>query len=165
MSEDVRQTTGGGVSDNLIYNLLRGLHILADIAWMAGLLYLPRLFAYHAKATTGSEMDATFKVMEGKLYRIIMNPAMVAAWVLGLSLIWFDGSRRLGWSFLRSPWMLTKLSGVVVLTSWHYFLGRGLKAFAEGRNTHSEKFWRATNEVPFLAAIVMVLAVTTKFGR
>ncbi len=153
------------MSDNLIYNLLRGLHILADIAWMAGLLYLPRLFAYHTKASPGSEMDATFKVMERKLYGIIMNPAMVVAWVLGLSLIWFDGSRRLGWSFLHSPWMLIKLSGVVVLTSWHYFLGRGLKAFSEGRNRRSERFWRATNEVPFLAAIVMVLAVTTKFGR
>ena len=153
------------MSDNLIYNLLRGLHILADIAWMAGLLYLPRLFAYHAKASARSEMDATFKVMESRLYRIIMNPAMIVAWLLGLSLIWFDGTRRLGWSFLHSPWMLTKLTGIVVLTSWHYFLGRGLKAFAEGRNIRSEKFWRATNEIPFLAAIVMVLAVTTKFGR
>lgn len=152
------------VSDNLIYNLLRGLHILADIAWMAGLLYLPRLFAYHTKASPGSELDETFKVMERKLYGFIMNPAMAVAWGLGLSLIWFDGSHRLGWSFLHSPWMLTKLSGVVFLTLWHYFLGRGLKAFAEGRNSRSETFWRATNELPFLAAIVMVLAVTTKFG-
>ena len=153
------------MSDNLIYNLLRGLHILADIAWMAGLLYMPRLFAYHTKATPGSEMDETFKVMERKLYRIIMNPAMVVAWGLGLSLIWFDGSKRLGWGFLHSPWMLTKLSGVVFLTGWHQFLGLGRKAFAEGRNKRSEKFWRATNELPFLAAIVMVLSVTTKFGR
>lgn len=152
------------MNDNLIYNLLRGLHILADIAWMAGLLYLPRLFAYHTKAKPGSELDLTFRVMERKLYRIIMNPAMVAAWLLGLSLIWFDGTHRLGWSFLHSPWMLTKLSGVVFLTIWHHFLGRGRKAFAEGRNARSERFWRATNELPFIAAIVMVLAVTTKFG-
>jgi putative membrane protein len=152
------------LSDNLIYNLLRGVHILADIAWMAGLLYLPRLFAYHSRAKPGSELDETFKGMEGKLYRIIMTPAMLAAWALGLSLIWFDGSRRLGWAFLHSPWMLTKLSGVAALTLWHMFLGRGLKAFAEGRNTRSERFWRATNELPFLAAIVMVLSVTTKFG-
>jgi putative membrane protein len=151
------------MSDNLIYNLLRGLHILADIAWMAGLLYLPRLFIYHVKATPGSELDETLKTMERKLYGIIMNPAMVVAWVLGLSLIWFDGSRRLGWSFLYSPWMLAKLSGVVFLTVWHQFLGRGLRAFARGNNSRSEKFWRATNELPFLAAIVMVLSVTTKF--
>jgi putative membrane protein len=158
---------GGGrscMSDNLIYNLLRGLHILADIAWMAGLLYLPRLFAYHTKATPGSELDVTFMAMERKLYGIIMNPAMGAAWLLGLSLIWFDGTRRLGWGFLHSPWMLTKLSGVVFLTGWHLFLGRGLKAFAQGRNIRSEVFWRATNELPFIAATVMVLSVTTKFG-
>jgi putative membrane protein len=152
------------MSENLVYNLLRGVHILADIAWMAGLLYLPRLFAYHAKAEPGSQMDETFKVMERKLYGIIMNPAMGAAWLLGLSLIFFDGARRLGWGFLHSPWMLTKLSGVVVLTGWHLFLGRGLRDFARGENKRSERFWRATNEVPFLAAIVMVLAVTTKFG-
>jgi len=152
------------VNDNLIYNLLRGVHILADIAWMAGLLYLPRIFAYHVKATSGSEMDLTFQTMERKLYRIIMTPAMTAAWILGLSLIWFDGSHRLGWGFLHTPWMVTKLSGVVFLTGWHIFLGRGRIAFAEGRNTRSEKFWRATNELPFIAAIVMVLAVTTKCG-
>ena len=76
------------------YDLLRGLHILAVIAWMAGLLYLPRLFAYHVKAAPGSEMAATFQVMEAKLLRIIMNPAMVAAWVFGLSLIMADGRLR-----------------------------------------------------------------------
>jgi len=155
---------GGGVSDNLVYNLLRGVHILADIAWMAGLLYLPRLFAYHTKAEPGSEMDRTFQTMERKLMGIIMNPAMIAAWVLGLSLIVFDGTRRLGWSFLHSPWMLTKLGGVVFLTGWHQFLAVSRKAFAEGRNTRSERFWRATNELPFIAATVMVLSVTTKFG-
>jgi putative membrane protein len=147
------------------YNLLRGLHILAVIAWMAGLLYLPRLFAYHTAAAAGSEMDATFQTMERKLYRIIMNPAMVAAWVFGACLIWSDAHRRsAGWGFLTEPWMLTKLIGVVFLTSWHHYLGRAHKAFALGRNTRSNRFWRATNELPFLAAIVMVLAVTTEFG-
>ena len=152
------------MNDNLIYNLLRGLHILADIAWMAGLLYLPRIFAYHVTATPASETDLTFQTMERKLYGFIMTPAMTVAWLLGLSLIWFDGSHRLGWGFLHSPWMMTKLSGVAVLTGWHVFLGRGVKAFAEGRNVRSERFWRATNELPFVAAIIMVLAVTTKFG-
>ena len=157
------------MSPGLTYNLLRGLHILADIAWMAGLLYLPRLFAYHTKALAkpggaGGEMDLTFQTMEDKLYRIIMTPAMVAALVLGLALIWFDGAHRLGWGFLHSPWMLTKLAGVAFLFYWHGFLGAARKRFAAGTNQRSEKFWRATNELPFLAAIVMVLAVTIKFG-
>ncbi len=163
------------MSANLIYNLLRGLHILADIAWMAGLLYLPRLFAYHTRALAKeggsdaekvrSEMDQTFQGMEEKLYRIIMTPAMIAALVLGLALIWRDAHTYAGgWMFLDSPWMLTKLAGVVFLLFWHYFLGSALKRFATGTNQRSEKFWRATNELPFIAAILMVLAVTTKFG-
>jgi putative membrane protein len=146
------------------YDLLRGLHILAVIAWMAGLLYLPRLFAYHTKAEPGSEMDQTFQTMEVKLLRIIMNPAFVLAWAFGLALIWTDGHLR-GWGFLAQPWMLAKLAGVLFLTGWHHYLGVARKAFAEGRNQRSGKFWRMTNELPFLAAIVMVLAVTTEFGR
>jgi len=147
-----------------MYNLARGLHIIAVIAWMAGLLYLPRIFAYHTRATPGGEMDLTFRTMELKLYRIIMNPAMVAAFGFGCWLIWIDGQAR-GWGFLLKPWMLTKLSGVVFLLWWHHFLGRARKAFAAGTNARSEKFWRMTNELPFLAAIVMVLAVTTEFGN
>ncbi len=147
------------------YDLVRGLHILAVIAWMAGLLYLPRLFAYHTRATQGSELDTTFQEMELKLYRIIMNPAMVVAWLLGLALIWFRSGGIGGndWSFLHSPWMLAKLSGVVFLTWWHHYLGTARKRFAEGKNTKSDKFWRMTNELPFIAAIIMVLAVTTEF--
>jgi len=145
------------------YDLLRGLHILSVIAWMAGMLYLPRLYAYHAAATPGSEMDETFKVMEAKLLRIIMNPAMIAAWAFGLGLIYVDAQAR-GWEFLARPWMIAKLSGVVFLTGWHAYLSSARKAFAEGRNKRSNKFWRMTNELPFLAAIVMVLAVTTEFG-
>lgn len=146
------------------YDLLRGLHILAVIAWMAGLLYLPRLFAYHAAAAPGGEMDQTFQTMERKLLRIIMNPAFVAAWVLGLTLIWVDGHVR-GWGFLGRPWMVVKLTGVVFLTGWHHYLGLARRAFAAGRNRRSNKFWRMTNELPFLAAIAMVLAVTTEFGN
>ena len=157
------------MTPGLTYNLLRGLHILADIAWMAGLLYMPRLFAYHTKALAkpngpGGEMDLTFQTMEAKLYRVIMTPAMIAALVLGLCLIWFDGAHRLGWGFLHSPWMLTKLAGVVFLLGWHGYLGTARKRLAANTNQHSETFWRATNELPFLAAVVMVLAVTTKFG-
>jgi putative membrane protein len=147
------------------YDLLRGLHILAVIAWMAGLLYLPRLFAYHVKAAPGSDMDLTFQTMERKLYRIIMNPAMIVAFLLGLGLIWIRGGGN--WAgivaFIALPWMGVKLLGVVFMIWWHHFLGRARTRFARGQNKHSERFWRATNELPFLAAIVMVLAVTTEF--
>jgi putative membrane protein len=146
------------------YDLLRGLHIIAVIAWMAGLLYLPRLFAYHTKAAIGSEMDATFQVMEAKLLRIIMNPAMIAAWLFGLGLIAADSQIR-GWDFLQQPWMIAKLAGVVFLTGWHHYLGIARKRLATGARERTERFWRMTNELPFLAAIVMVIAVTTEFGR
>jgi putative membrane protein len=148
----------------MTYNLLRGFHIIAVIAWMAGMLYLPRLFVYHTKAAPGSELDETLKTMERKLFRIIMNPAMIAVVLLGGALIWLDGTERFGWGFLAKPWMLTKLAGALFLIWWHHFLGRARKAFERGQNTRPEKFWRMTNELPFLAAIVMVLAVTTKFG-
>jgi len=147
------------------YDLLRGLHIIAVIAWMAGLLYLPRLFAYHTKAAAGSEMDATFQVMEAKLLRIIMNPAMIAAWLFGLGLIVANRELRGGWSYLGEPWMSTKLAGVLFLTGWHHYLGLARKRLANGTSARSERFWRMTNELPFLAAIVMVIAVTTEFGR
>lgn len=148
-----------------VYDLLRGLHILAVIAWMAGIMYLPRIFAYHADVARGSEMDRTFQVMELKLYRIIMGPAMILALVLGLALIWVNATARLGgWDFLLKPWMLAKLAGVVFLIGWHHFLGAARKRFAAGANTRSNRFWRATNELPFIAAIVMVLAATLEFG-
>lgn len=147
-----------------VYDLVRGLHILAVIAWMAGIMYLPRLFAYHAEAKPGSEMDQTFQTMELKLYRIIMGPAMIAAFLLGLGLIWIDGSAR-GWGFLAKPWMIVKLSGVVFLIGWHHFLGTARKRFVLGTNTRTARFWRMTNELPFLAAIIMVLAVTLEFGN
>ena len=147
----------------LSYDLLRALHILSVIAWMAGLMYLPRLFAYHTRAQPGSEMDLTFQKMELGLYRIIMNAGMIAAFVFGVWLILFDGKAR-GWGFLTTPWMLTKLGGITFMTGWHHYLGLARKAFAEGRNTHSERYWRRMNELPFLAAIVMVVAVTTEFG-
>ena len=147
------------------YDLIRGLHILAVIAWMAGLLYLPRLYAYHTRATPDSEMDLTFRTMERKLLAIIMNPAMIVAWIFGLMLLWIrtDGFADAG--LMLHPWLATKLLGVVFMTSWHHFLAVNRKRFAEGRNTRSERFWRMVNELPFLAAIVMVIAVTTEFGH
>jgi len=152
-----------GRGRGMTYDVLRAVHILAVIAWMAGLMYLPRLYAYHTKAEPGSEMDLTFQRMEAGLYRLIMNVGMLLAWIFGLSLLYYDGAHRLGWGFLTQPWMLVKLSGVVFLTWWHHYLGQARKAFIEGRNQRSERYWRMVNELPFIAAILMVLAVTTEF--
>ena len=146
------------------YDVVLGLHILAVIAWMSGLLYLPRLFAYHTRAEAGSQMDETFKIMEVKLLRIIINPAMFMVFIFGGTLVWID-LHRLGPHFWFSPWMLTKIAGILFLSAWHGFLSGARRAFAEDRNQRTERFWRMTNELPFLAAIVIVLAVTTKFGR
>ena len=145
------------------YNLFRGLHLIAVIAWMAGLLYLPRLYVYHTRAAAGSELDETFKVMERKLLRIIINPAMVLVLLFGSSLIYID-LQRLGPDFWTKPWFVTKISGVILLFAWHGFLSRARRAFAENRNRYSERFWRMSNEIPFIVVIVIVLAATTKFG-
>ena len=143
----------------MIFNVIKGLHILAVIAWMAGLLYMPRLFAYHTRAAAGSEMDLTFQTMEAKLGKIIMRPAMIAVLLLGATLVYYDGAR-----ILRQPWMMVKLSGVIFLLAWHGYLMRARKQLAAGLRPRSERFWRMTNELPFLAAILIVLSVTTKFG-
>ena len=147
------------------YNLLIGLHIICVIAWMAGLMMLPRLYAYHTEtALPGSEFDAHFTRWEGKVLKIILRPAMALVWVLGLSLIYVDSQIR-GAGFLAEPWMLTKIAGIVFVTGWHGFISNAHKGFLAGRRDRTAKFWRMTNELPFLAAIVMVLAVTTKFGN
>ena len=143
----------------MVFNVIKGLHILAVIAWMAGLLYLPRLFAYHTRSTPGSEMDETFKTMERKLLAIIMTPALIAVVVLGATLICFDGLGT-----LARPWMQVKLLGVAGLIGWHFYLAHARHGLANGQRRRSERFWRMTNELPFLAAIVIVLSVTTKFG-
>lgn len=147
-----------------VYNLLRGLHIIAVIAWMAGMLFLPRLFVYQMQVERGSAAERLFIDAERRLLRIIVNPAMVAALLFGVGLIWSDGERR-GWGFLLTPWMLTKLAGVLFLFYWHGVLAGARKRFEAGTNTRSERFWRMTNELPFVAAVVMVLAVTTEFGN
>ncbi|HEY8615333.1 CopD family protein [Phenylobacterium sp.] len=148
------------------YDLLRGLHILAVIAWMAGMLYLPRLYAYHTEtAPPGTEFDAHFQVWEHKLLRIIINPAMTLTWVLGLGLLYFHiVVAERGWGFLAQPWMLVKLAAVIALSGWHGVLSKARRQFAAGERPKSAKFWRATNEIPFLLAIVAVLAVTLEFG-
>ena len=146
------------------YDLARGLHILAVIAWMAGLLYLPRLFAYHTRAESGGEMDLTFQMMERKLLKIIMNPAMMAAWAFGLWLFWLRSGSGADWSFAHQPWMIAKIAGILFLTTWHHYLMIARKRFEAGTNVRSERFWRMTNELPFIAAVVMVLSVTLEWG-
>jgi protoporphyrinogen IX oxidase len=148
------------------YDLLRGLHIIAVIAWMAGMMYLPRLYAYHTEtAPPGSEFDAHFKVWEAKLLKIIINPSMVITWIFGLSLIMYHvHAMGQGWGFLLQPWILLKLALVIFLSGWHGMLAGARKKIAAGERPRTAKFWRATNEIPFLIAIVAVLAVTLEFG-
>lgn len=149
----------------LSYDLLRGLHIIAVIAWMAGMMYLPRLYAYHTEtAPPGTEFDGHFQVWEQKLLRIIINPSMTLTWILGVMLIlWHVYAAREGWGFLSQPWVLVKLAAVIFLSAWHGFLAGARKKLAAGQRPKSAKFWRATNELPFLAAVVAVLAVTLQF--
>ncbi|MFY8209250.1 CopD family protein [Caulobacter sp. BE264] len=152
------------VTDFLVahFNLVRGLHILAVIAFMAGMLYLPRLFVYHTQAQPGSQMDETFKVMERRLLKGIINPASIATAVFGLGLILADGQIR-GWDFLLQPWMIAKLTALVGLYGFHGFLSASRKKFEKGENVRSEKFWRMVNEIPFVLAIIIVISVTTKY--
>jgi putative membrane protein len=158
------QAWSRGVIDFLVqhFNLVRGLHIISVIAWMAGMLMLPRIFVYHMSAEPGSKMDATFKKAEERILRIIINPAMILSLIFGLGLVFADSAIR-GWNFLLQPWMLTKIAALLFLFSWHGFMAGARRKFANDQNTRSEKFWRATNELPFIAAIIIVLSVTTKF--
>jgi putative membrane protein len=152
------------------YDLARGLHILAVIAWMAGMLFLPRLYAYDAEQNgkpepLKSEMQALLRVWQTRLLRIIINPAMVLAFVFGGWLIYLDAVRWGGLAqFLGQPWMITKLIGVLLLAGWHGFLAGERRKIAAGASTKTGKFWRMTNEIPFVLAIVMVLSVTTEWS-
>lgn len=140
-----------------LYLWVKAAHIISVIAWMAALLYLPRLFVYHAEAGRGTETAATFKVMERRLYRYIANPAMAAAWIFGLWLI-------IAYVGLAPGWLHAKLALVVALTIYHHLLGRWQKALAEDRDDHTPRFFRVANEVPTLILIaVVILAVVKPF--
>ena len=140
-----------------MYEWIKALHIIAVISWMAGMLYLPRLFVYHCEAEPGSVQSETFKVMERRLLRAIINPAMIATWVLGLWLVWSSEAWRAGW--FQAKFVL-----VVILSTAHGFLARWRKEFAADRNRHSAKFYRVVNELPTLLLIgIVILAVVKPF--
>ena len=139
------------------YPWIKALHIISVVAWMAGLLYLPRLFVYHAETRAGSEVAETFKVMERRLLRGIMNPAMIAVYVFGILLALTPGI--VDW---RVGWIYVKLAGVAALTVVHHRLARWRKDFAADANRHPAKLYRIFNEVPTLLLILIVVMVAVK---
>jgi putative membrane protein len=139
----------------MVYAWLKVLHILALIAWMAGMLYLPRLFVYHAEAEAGSVQSETFKVMERRLLKAIMNPAMIVTWIFGLWLA-IQG----GW--FASGWLHAKLALVIAMSGLHGYLAATTRRFAADRNTKSARFYRVLNEVPTLVMIGIVILVVVK---
>jgi putative membrane protein len=139
------------------YPWIKALHIVSIVAWMAGLLYLPRLYVYHSMAPPGSDRSEVFKVMERRLLQGIMTPAMIATWLFGLVLASTPGI--VDW---RRGWMWAKLALVVALTLFHFLLDRWRAAFAEDRNRHSTRFLRMVNELPTLALFIIVALVVVK---
>ena len=138
------------------YDWAKALHVISVIAWMAGMLYLPRLFVYHADAEKGGVQSETFKIMERRLYRGITTPAMIATWVFGLTMV-FAG--LIDWS---SIWPWVKAAMVIALSGLHGFYARLLRDFANDRNTRPARFFRQINEIPFVIAIVIVIMVIVK---
>lgn len=134
---------------------IKALHVIAVISWMAGLLYLPRLFIYHTDAPIGSEQSETFKMMEQRLYRVIMNPAMMLTWLLGLYLAWqvylFHGG-----------WLHAKIGLVVLLTIVHVFFGRTVRTFHNDGPRRTARYWRLVNEIPTVLMIAIVILVVVK---
>jgi len=138
-----------------LYDWIKAFHIISMVAWMAGMLYLPRLFVYHCGAETGSVQSETFKVMERRLLKGIINPAMIATWVFGLWLIWLGG-------WMWATWLHLKLVLVIVMSGIHGMLARYVRDFAADQNRHSQKFYRIINEVPTFLLIGIVLLVVLK---
>lgn len=138
-----------------LYPWMKAIHVIAVISWMAGMLYLPRLFVYHADAVIGSEKSETFKIMERRLLRAIINPAMIVSWVVGLWLAW----RGFGFS---GGWLHAKISAVIALSAVHGYLSASVRRFAEDRNVKPARHWRIVNEVPTVLMILIVILVIVK---
>ncbi len=139
------------------YLLFKSLHLIATISWMAGLLYLPRIFVYHSENKDNEGKDETFKIMERRLFIIIMNPSMVLSWIFGVLLIHSLGSES--FSFF---WLQIKLFLVIILTAYHFFLFYCLKKFQENLNEFSPKFYRFINEIPTILLIIIIFTVVFK---
>ena len=142
------------------YLLFKSIHLIAVISWMAGLLYLPRIFVYHSEAVRDNKSEdlmETFKVMERRLLVYIMNPAMIVSWIFGVLLI-----HTIGFDNLGSVWLQLKLAFVIILTIYHFFLFQCLRKFAENNNTYSPKFYRIINEIPTVLLISIILVVVFK---
>ncbi|QPC88526.1 protoporphyrinogen oxidase HemJ [Mesorhizobium sp. NBSH29] len=137
------------------YPWAKAIHVIAVISWMAGMLYLPRLFVYHTDAEPGSAQSETFKVMERRLLRAIINPAMFVTWVFGLWLAW----KGFGFS---GAWLHAKIALVLMMSAVHGYLSAAVRAFAEDRNGKSARHWRFVNEVPTLLMVVIVVLVVVK---
>jgi len=137
------------------YPWIKALHVIAVISWMAGMLYLPRLFVYHCDAEVGSKQSETFKVMEWRLLKVIINPAMIITWLAGLYLAWSG-------HWYTSGWFHGKLTLVLILSGVHGFFSRWVTAFAADRNTRTKKFYRIINEVPTVLMIFIVILVIVK---
>ena len=142
------------------YLLFKSIHLIAVISWMAGLLYLPRIFVYHSEAVQNNKSEDlmfTFKVMERRLFMYIMNPAMIVSWIFGVLLIHTIGMNNFG-----SIWLQLKLAFVIILTVYHFFLFQCLRKFAENHNSFSPKFYRIINEIPTVLLIGIILVVVFK---
>ena len=139
------------------YLLFKSLHLIAVISWMAGLLYLPRIFVYHSQNNAQPIISEVFKVMEKKLFYYIMTPAMILSWIFGLILI-----HEIGFDKLQEKWMIIKLIFVVLLTLYHLYLGKILGQFKLDSNKHSHRFYRYINEIPTLLLILIIFVVIFK---
>lgn len=137
------------------YLWIKALHVIAVVSWMAGMLYLPRIFVYHCEVKPGSEASELFKVMERRLLRIIVNPAMVLTWIFGLWLAWTGGH-------LGAAWFHAKLALVLILSGVHGFFSVAVRRFAEDRNMTPERHWRLWNEAPAVLMILIVIFVIVK---
>ena len=142
------------------YLLFKSIHLIAVISWMAGLLYLPRIFVYHSEAVQDNKSEdlmSTFKIMERRLFIYIMNPAMIVSWIFGILLI-----HSIGTDSFAQLWIQLKLIFVLILTIYHFFLFQCLRKFNENNNSFSPKFYRVINEIPTVLLIVIVLVVVFK---
>jgi len=139
------------------YLTFKALHLIAVISWMAGLLYLPRIFVYHSETIENKQQSETFKLMEKRLYFYIMNPAMILSWIFGILLIYTQGIESL--VFL---WMKIKLGLVIILTAYHFYLLIFIKDFQMGINTKTSKYFRIINEVPTILLIIIIFVVVFK---